>query len=86
MRYDILARELRSRGSSEAASRSGWCLRRPTPAVLRLDPAASCSSQRQRGERQAAAGGEGLGGRQGQRRLGASADVTFVLKTVFHRQ
>ena len=58
----------------------------PTSAVLRLDSAASCSIQRPRGERQAAAGGEGLGGRQERQRLGASADVTTVLKTVFHRQ
>jgi len=58
----------------------------PTPAVLRLDSAAFCSIPRPLGERQAAAGGEGLGGRQGQRRPGASADVTPVLTTVFHRQ
>ena len=58
----------------------------PTPAVLRSDSAALGSIQRQRGERQAAAGGEGLGGRQEQLRPGASADVTTVLKTVFHRQ
>ena len=59
----------------------------PTPAVLlRFHSAAFCSIQRQRGERQAAAGGEGLGGRQERHRPGASADVTFVLKTVFHRQ
>ena len=47
----------------------------PTPAVLRSDSAALCSTQRPRGERQAAAGREGLGGRQGRRRPGASADV-----------
>ena len=58
----------------------------PTPAVLRFHSAASCSTLRQRGERQAAAGREGLSGRQEQYRLGASADVTPVLKTVFHRQ
>ena len=58
----------------------------PTPAVLRLDSAAFCSIRRLRGERQAAAGGEGLGGRQERRGPGASADVTTVLKTVFHRQ
>ena len=58
----------------------------PTPAVLRLDSAALCSTQRPPGERRAAAGSEGLGGRQGRQRLGASADVTTVLKTVFHRQ
>ena len=58
----------------------------PTPAVLRLDSAAFCSILQQRGERQAAAGSEGLGGRQERQRLGASADVTTVLKTGFHRQ
>ena len=58
----------------------------PTPAVLRLDSAAYCSIQQPRGERQAAVGGEGLGGHQEQQRPWASADVTTVLKTVFHRQ
>ena len=58
----------------------------PTPAVLRFHSAACCSNRRPRGERQAAAGSEGLGGRQERRRLGASADVTTVLTTVFHRQ
>ena len=58
----------------------------PTPAVLRSDSAACCSTLRLRGERQAAAGSEGLGGRQERQRLGASADVTTVFKTVFHRQ
>ena len=72
-------------GSSEVAGEPPRVVP-PTPAVLRLDSAALGSTQRQRGERQAAVGGKGLGGRQGQRRLGASADVTFVLKTVFHRQ
>ena len=58
----------------------------PTPVLLRLDSAAFCSKLRLRGERQAAVGGEGLGGRQERQRLGASADVTTVLKTAFHRQ
>ena len=71
--------ELRSRGEPQQVVP-------PTPAVLRLDPAACCSIRRQRGERQAAVGSEGLSGHQGQLRLGASADITTVLKTVFHRQ
>ena len=75
-----------SDGPGAQKPRSGWCLRRPTPAVLRLDPAALCSTLRPRGDRQAAVGGEGLGGRQERRRPGASADVATVLKTVFHRQ
>ena len=72
-------------GSSEAAGEPPRAVP-PTPAVLRLDSAALCSIFRQSGERQAAVGGEGLGGRQERRRPGASADVTPVLKTVFHRQ
>ena len=71
-------------GSSEAAEPPRVVP--PSSAVLRLDSAAFCSRLRPRGERQAAAGGEGLCGRQEQRRPGASADVTPVLKTVFHRQ
>ena len=71
-------------GSSEAAgSRRGWCLRRPwccwgeTPLFN--------AAYNDHVERQAAVGREGLGGHQAQRRLerrlGASADVTTVLKT-----
>jgi len=56
------------------------------PAVLRSHSAALYSIQRPSGERQAAAGRKGLGGHQEQLRLGASADITTVLKTVFHRQ
>ena len=71
-------------GSSEAAEPQ-WVP--PTSTVLlRFDSAAFCSKPRPSGERQAAAGREGLGGHEGQRRLVASADVITVLKTVFHRQ
>ena len=61
------ARELRAAGEPQRVP--------PTSAVLRFHSAALGSIQRPRGERQAAAGREGLGGRQGRPRPGASADV-----------
>ena len=54
-------------------SRCMWCLQRWRP---RWDSAALGSSARPHGERPAAAGREGLGGHQGQRRPGASANST----------
>ena len=78
--------DIRSSNGPGAQSRQPPQVVPPTPAVLRSHSAAFCSIPRPRGERQAAVGGEGLGGRQAQRRLGASADVATVLTTVFHRQ
>ena len=62
-------RRQRRPGSSGAAAEPPRVVP-PTPAVLlRSDSTASCSIPRPRGERQAAAGREGLGGRQERHRL-----------------
>ena len=72
-----------SRRESPGAAAGGAS---PPAVLLRSHSAALYSIQRPSGERQAAAGRKGLGGHQEQLRLGASADITTVLKTVFHRQ
>ena len=82
MIYDILAaqkpRELRRRREPQQVVP-------PTPAVLRSDSAA-CSTRRPREVPKLLLAAKASVDVKDDRRLGASADVTTVLKTVFHRQ